>query len=146
MPDNRDTEYDSENPQLDAEDWEIALKPYAGYPDAALDLARNFIAIQQCLERTPPDVPGAVAALNEAADSLFPLTRFHKGAYDLYRIFIEGRATRAHEALMVTGVNMISRCKRSNCRPSDGKLRRNFLTTASNKTMLRRSQCLGHAR
>lgn len=90
----------TENPSLDAEDWEIALKPYAGYPDAALDLARNFIAIQQSLKSTPPDVPEAVAALSQAAESLFPLTRFHKGAYDLYRIFIEGRATRAHETLM----------------------------------------------
>lgn len=106
MPNNRNTDYDSENSQLDAEDWEIALKPYASHPDAALDLARNFIAIREYLESTPPDVPQAVAALNEAADSLFPLTGFHKGAYDLYLIFIEGRATRAHEALMESlGVN-----------------------------------------
>jgi hypothetical protein len=100
MPSNRNTDHDSENALLDAEDWEIALKPYAGYPDAALDLARNFMAIRECLKSTPPDVPQAVAALNQAADSLFPLTDFQKRAYDLYRIFIEGGATRAHEALM----------------------------------------------
>ena len=64
-----------------------------GYPDAALDLARNLTAIQEYLKS--PDVPKAVAALNEAADSLFPLTRFHKGAYHLYCTFIGGRATRA---------------------------------------------------
>ena len=100
MPNNRNTESASENPSLDAEDWEIALKPYEGYPDEALDLARSFMAIREYLKNTPPDVQEAVAALNEAAEVLFPLTEFHKGAYDLYRIFIEGRATRAHEALM----------------------------------------------
>jgi hypothetical protein len=106
MPNNPNTNYESENPQLDAEDWEIALKPYVGHPDEALDLARNFMAIRAYLESTPPNVPKAVAALNEAADSLFPLTGFHKGASDLYRIFIDGHATRAHEALMESlGIN-----------------------------------------
>src|SRR5688500_4824503 len=100
MPDHPNTDYENESGSLDAEDWEIALTPYAGYPDAALDLARNFMTIRECLKTTPPDVPKAVAALDEAADSLFPLTRFHKGAHDLYRTYIEGRATRAHEALM----------------------------------------------
>ena len=100
MPNHPNTDYENESASLDAEDWEIAFKPYAGYPDAALDLARNLMAIQEYLNGAPPDVPKAVAALNEAADSLFPLTSFHKGAHDLYRTYIEGRATRAHEALM----------------------------------------------
>jgi hypothetical protein len=38
MPDNRNTENNTEHPWLDAEDWEIALQPYAGDPDAALIL------------------------------------------------------------------------------------------------------------
>jgi len=100
MPNHPNTDNENEIASLDAEDWEIAFKPYFGYPDAALDLARNLMTIRECLKTTPPDVPTAVAALNEAADSLFPLTNFHKGAHDLYRTYIEGRATRAHEALM----------------------------------------------
>jgi hypothetical protein len=100
MPNHPNTDYENESASLDAEDWDIALKPYAASPDAALDLARNLMAIQEYLNGTPPDVLNAVAALNQAADSLFPLTNFHKGAHDLYRIYIEGRATRAHEALM----------------------------------------------
>jgi hypothetical protein len=100
MPNHPNTDYGNESSSLDAEDWEIALKPYFGYPDAALDLARNLMTIRESLTNAPPDVPKAVAALNEAADSLFPLTRFHKGGHDLYRTYIEGRATRAHEALM----------------------------------------------
>ena len=58
------------------------------------------MTIRECLKTTPPDVPTAVAALDEAAESLFPLTSFHQGAHDLYRTYIEGRAKRAHEALM----------------------------------------------
>ena len=68
MPNNPNTDYENESASLDAEDWEIALKPYFGYPDAALDLARNLMTIRECLTTTPPDVPTAVAALNEAAD------------------------------------------------------------------------------
>jgi hypothetical protein len=92
----------SESPLIDAEDFEIAFKPYAAYPDAALDLARRFIAIKEFLQSQPPDIPQAMAALDEAVDVLFPLTRFHKAGYDLYRTYIEGRATRAHEHLMET--------------------------------------------
>jgi len=100
MPNHPNTDYENESASLDAEDWEIALKPYLGYPDAALDLARNLMTIREYLTTTPPDVPQALAALSEAADSLFPLTSFHKGAYYLYRTYIEGHATRAHEAVM----------------------------------------------
>ena len=106
MPNHPNTDYENESALLDAEDWEIALKPYFGYPDAALDLARNLMTIREYLKATPPDVPKAVTALNEATDSLFPLTSFHKSAHDLYRTYIEGRATRAHEAFMESlGVN-----------------------------------------
>jgi len=92
----------TESPYPDAEDWEIAFKPYAAYPEAALDLARRFIAIKVFLQSQPPDVPLAIEALDEAIDVLFPLTHFHTGGHDLYRTYIEGRATRAHEALMET--------------------------------------------
>jgi hypothetical protein len=106
MHNHPNTDTENESASLDAEDWEIALKPYSGHPDAALDLARNFMVIKEYLMSTPPDVPQAIAALDEAADSVFPLTAFHKGSHDLYRIFIEGHATRAHEALMESlGVN-----------------------------------------
>lgn len=88
------------------EDWEIAFQLYAERPDAALDLARKFVAIKQFLQSQPPDVPLAIETLDDAINVLFPLTRFHKGAHDLYRTYIEGRATRAHESLMESlGVN-----------------------------------------
>jgi hypothetical protein len=47
-------------------------------------------------------VPGTLAAIDEAAEVLYSHSDFHKGAYDLYRVAIEGRATRAQEALIET--------------------------------------------
>ncbi len=85
---------------LDAEDWEIALEAYAAYPDAAFGLARHLMAVRGFLQSHPPDVLRAIAALNQAAEALYPHTEFHKSSYELYRIAIEGRVTSAHEALM----------------------------------------------
>ena len=98
MQDNPTTE----NPPIDAEAWEIAFKPYAEHQHAnsAFDLAKVLMAVKRFLKTQPPDVSAAIAVLDEAADVLFPLTEFRQGAYDLYRIAIEGRPTRAHEQLM----------------------------------------------
>lgn len=94
------SENHSEGPPLDAQDWEIALRPYAAHPDAAISLARLLVIIRALLQHQPPDVPEAMAALDQAAEALFPLTEFHKGSYELFRTYIEGRATRADEVLM----------------------------------------------
>ena len=78
MPNNPNTDYENESASLDAEDWEIALKPYFGYPDAALDLARNLMTIRECLKTTPPDVPTAVAALTKRLTVFFRSLDFIK--------------------------------------------------------------------
>ncbi len=99
MHDNPNT--NNEN-HLDAEDWQIAFGPYAGHPDAALSLGRLLMILGQSLKAKTPDVPGTLAAIDEAAEVLYSHSDFHKGAYDLYRVAIEGRATRAQEALIET--------------------------------------------
>ena len=87
---------------VDAEAWEIAFRPYSEYQHAnsASDLARKLMAVKQCLQSQPPEVSLAAAALDEACQVLFPFSEFHKAGYDLFRIVIEGRVTRAHENLM----------------------------------------------
>ena len=97
MPDNRNTDHAN---TLDAEDWEIAFQPYAGNPEAALSLGRLLMILAQSLTVNPPNVPDTLDALNEAAEVLYSHSHFHKCAYDLYRVAIEGRATRAQEALI----------------------------------------------
>ena len=101
MQDNPNTS-ENESAPVDAEAWEIAFKPYAEHQhaNAAYDLARQLMAVKQCLLTQPPQVSLAATTLDEACDALFPFSEFHKAGYDLYRIAIEGRATRAHEALM----------------------------------------------
>ena len=96
MPDDVTTDF----PPIDAEAWEIAFQPYGAYPKSAYGLARALMAVKQCLLTQPPHVSTAAASLDEACESLFPLSEFHAAGHDLYRTVIEGRATTAHEALM----------------------------------------------
>jgi len=98
MQDNPNTE----NLSLDTEDWQIAFEPYSGHPDAALSLGRLLMILSQSLKSKTPDVPQALSAIDEAAEVLYSHSDFHKGAYELYRVAIEGRATRAQEALIET--------------------------------------------
>lgn len=98
MQDNPNTE----NLSLDTEDWQIAFGPYSGHPDAALSLGRLLMILSHSLKSKTPDVPGTLAAIDEAAAALYSHSDFHKGAFELYRIAIEGRATRAQEALIET--------------------------------------------
>lgn len=100
MPDNRNTEHEKANASLDAEDWEIVFAPYAEYPQIALLLARHLVTLRERLQAQPPDVSEVIAAIDDATEGLYPHTNFHKGSYELYRVLLEGRATRAHEALI----------------------------------------------
>jgi hypothetical protein len=101
MPDNPNTS-ENESAPVDAEAWEIAFKPYAEHQHArsAYDLARKLMAVKQCLLTQPPEVSLAATTLEGACDALFPLSEFYKAGYDLFRLAIEGRATRADENLM----------------------------------------------
>lgn len=94
MPEDVNTD---SNPLLDSEGWEIALDPYAGHSAAALGLARHFAILREYLHTQPPDTPRALAAIDQAIESLYQHTGFNKGAYELYCVLIEGKATRAQE-------------------------------------------------
>jgi hypothetical protein len=96
MQDNPNTD----TPPIETEAWEIAFKPYATDAEAAFDLARRLMEVKQYLKAKPPDLSMAAAALDEAAEILFPFTEFYKASYDLYLTFIEGRPTKAQEDLI----------------------------------------------
>jgi len=99
MPEDVTTD-ESEIGIIDVEVWEIAFGPYAEHPTDAYGLARALMAVKQLLQTQPPHVSNAAASLDEACESLFEFTQFREAGYDLFRIVIEGRATRAHENLM----------------------------------------------
>ena len=75
---------------LDAEQWKIVLRVYAGHPVSALTLAYQLIAIKQSLQRGRKGIPDAIAALDLAIDSLFPHTDFYKMARTFFQRTIEG--------------------------------------------------------
>jgi hypothetical protein len=78
---------------LDAENWKIVFKVYAGHPILALTLAYQLIAIKQSLQRGQKGIPDAMAGLDLAIEGLYPHTDFHKMARELYRRTIEGTIT-----------------------------------------------------
>ena len=96
MQDNPSTD----NPPIETEAWEIALKPYATDAEAAFDLARRLMEVKRYLKAKPPNPSMAIAALDEAAELIFPYTEFYRASYDLYLTFIEGRPIKGQEDLI----------------------------------------------
>lgn len=82
---------------LDAENWKIAMKIYAGHPILALVLAHQLTAIRQSLERGRKAIPDAIAGLELAVESLFQHTDFYKVGQKLYRQKLEGTIKPKHE-------------------------------------------------
>ena len=75
---------------LDAEQWKLVLKVYAGHPVSALTLAYQLIAIKQSLHGGKQGASEAIAGLDLAIDALYPHTDFHKMAHKFYLRTIEG--------------------------------------------------------
>lgn len=75
---------------LDAEQWKIVLKVYAGHPVSALTLAYQLIAIKQTLQSGRKGLPEAIAGLDLAIEALYPHTDFYKMGYKFYHQTIEG--------------------------------------------------------
>jgi hypothetical protein len=100
MQEDPNTDDVDDSDLIDVEDWKIPLEPYASYPLEAYFLARYLTAIKQHLKAKPPEVSAAVRDLSEACDCLFEFSQFNEAGYDLYRVAIAGRATRAQENLM----------------------------------------------
>ena len=96
MPDNPSTD----TPPIETEAWEIALKPYATDANAAFDLARRLMEVKRYLKAKPPNPSMAIAALDEAAELLFPYTPLYEATYDLYLAFIDGTPTKEQEEIM----------------------------------------------
>ena len=101
MPNHVTTDNEEDEPApIGAEAWETAFEPYSEDPISAYVLARCLVALKQFLQTQPPNVSHAAASLDEACQSLFEFSQFREAGYDLFRVAIEGRATRAQENLM----------------------------------------------
>jgi hypothetical protein len=83
---------------LEAENWKIAVKVYAGDPVSALLLAYQLTAIKQAIQRGRKGIPEAIEGLDMALESLFPHTDFHRMGHKFYYRTIEGALSPKHEA------------------------------------------------
>jgi hypothetical protein len=85
---------------LDPRDWKVIFQVYAREPTSALALAYQLIALKQFLQRGPKGIPNALTGLNQAIESLYPHTDFHKMACRLYYRTIESTITCEQEDLI----------------------------------------------
>jgi hypothetical protein len=94
MQDNRNTE----NQPLDNEDWQIALEPYEGDPQAAITLAFHLAEIKRSISSL--NMHEALAAIDRAIDSLYEHSDFRSVSRDLFLIAIKGQLTADREELL----------------------------------------------
>lgn len=85
---------------LDPRDWNVIFEVYAREPTSALALAYQLIALKQSLQRGPKGIPDALTGLNQAIESLYPYTDFHKLGRRLYYRTIESTITGKEEDLL----------------------------------------------
>jgi hypothetical protein len=96
MPDNPNT--DSESSYLDAEDWQIALEPYEGKPQAALTLGFHLVELKRYVNSLKMNA--ASGAIDRAIDCLYEHSDFRRVSRELFLIAIEGRLTTDRETLL----------------------------------------------
>ncbi len=98
MQNNRNT--DIQNLPLDAEDWEVALEPYADNPGAALSLGSLLMVLRSYLMTKPRQIEVAIEGLDCAMEVLFPYTEFHEVSFVLFRRLADGQLTRDEEKVL----------------------------------------------
>ena len=85
---------------LDPTDWDITFEVYAREPNLALALAYQLVAIKISLTRGAKGIPDALTGLNQALESLYPHTDFHKMGRGLYYRTIQSTITVEEEKLI----------------------------------------------
>ncbi len=103
MPENPNTDHTNNRPiglDLDCDDWEIALKPYAEHSHAALLLALNVGVLKTNLDSQMIKCRPAMEALDAALETLFPYTAFHRGSFDLFLRYVDASLTFEEEQML----------------------------------------------
>ena len=95
MQDNPNKE--TENPPLDAEDWELAFEAYEGNTHAALNMAFNLMAMKGYLSYDPPKIEEVLEGIDHAIEALYPYTQFHHVCHGAYMKLIGGEMTQEEE-------------------------------------------------
>ena len=96
MQDNPIT--DTENAYLDAEDWQVALEPYEGKPQAALTLGINLTELKRRVKAL--DLRGATEGIDVAIDCLYEHSEFRSVSRELFATALEGDLTTDTENML----------------------------------------------
>ena len=88
----------SDSPYLDLEDWQIALEPYEGKPQAALTLGIHFVELKRRISDL--HMHDALDAIDVAIDCLYNHSDFHTVGRGLFETAIEGKLTADKESLL----------------------------------------------
>jgi hypothetical protein len=91
MPDDVSTDSESESPLPYQLDWQIAFEPFEGRPRDVLTLAIRFAILKQLVSDLKKRE--ALAAIDEAIDSLYEHSDFRSAGRDLFLTAIEGKMT-----------------------------------------------------
>ncbi len=89
---------DSESPTLDHEDWQIAFKAYANFPDLAFILAQHLHSANKLIEQG--QAAEAMAGIDRAIGCLMPYTRFRdigEIGRKIYLLAVAGNLSPEHE-------------------------------------------------
>jgi hypothetical protein len=100
MPENSNTEKPSEQPPLDAEDWELAFEAYQDNTNAALNMAFNLMVMKAYLAFHPPKIKEVLEGIDHAIEALYPYTQFHDVCHDMYIKVVGGDLTLEEEEML----------------------------------------------
>jgi hypothetical protein len=96
--DNTDTQTDDLD--IDREDWELAFESFEKNSYPVLKLGFNFAIMQKYLDGLLIKPRPVMEALDEALEVLFALTEFHDVGFNLFSKFIEGQLTYEEEQML----------------------------------------------
>jgi hypothetical protein len=103
MQEDPTTDYtDNQTQQLDIDrdDWEFAFQPFEGNPREALLLGFNLAVLRAYLDTRTIKYRKAIEALDLALEVLFPLTHFHTASYSLFLKYMDGQLTFDEEQML----------------------------------------------
>jgi hypothetical protein len=99
-PTTDNTDNQTQEIDIDRDDWEFALQPYEGNPRAALLFGFNVAVLRAYLDAQTIKCRKAIEALDLALEALFPLTEFHKASFDLFLKYMDGKLTFEEEQML----------------------------------------------
>ena len=102
MPFNRNTQIVIEQPDIDLDDWEIALRPYEEDPDRAMLLGVCLTVLKGHIADKPRKLDAAIAELDRALEALYLHSHFRDVSFVLFRRMAEGTLSLEEQQMLKT--------------------------------------------